>query len=58
MWFAKETGSALLGVAVNDLIAHETAISEQDAQRIAEKVQEILDKKVAAKPVHEVYKEH
>ncbi|TGS37806.1 MULTISPECIES: hypothetical protein [unclassified Mesorhizobium] len=57
MWFAKETGSALLGVAVNDLIAHETTISEQDAQRIAEKVQELLDKKVAAKPVQEVYKE-
>ncbi|TIT24452.1 MAG: hypothetical protein E5W70_03880 [Mesorhizobium sp.] len=57
LWFANETGSALLGVAINDLIADETPISEEDAQRIAEKVQELLEKKVGAKPVQEVFKE-
>ncbi len=56
-WFAKETGSAILSIGVNDLVAHETSISEQDAQRIAEKVEEILEKKVGAKQVQGVFRE-
>ncbi|MDS1135540.1 hypothetical protein [Nitratireductor indicus] len=57
MWFAKETGAALVGMAVTDLIADEPSMSEQDAERIAEKVHQILEKKVGVKPVQDVFKE-
>lgn len=32
LWFAKETGAALIGMAVSDILTEEPAISEQDAQ--------------------------
>ncbi|HEY6632154.1 MAG TPA: hypothetical protein VIZ90_11940, partial [Rhizobiaceae bacterium] len=57
LWFAKETGAAVIGLAVGDLLTDEPAISEQDAQQIAEKVQQILEKRVGAKPVREVFRE-
>ncbi len=56
-WFAQETGSALLGIVVNDLVSDDPSISEEDALRIAEKVQLILEKKVGAKPIQDVFKE-
>lgn len=57
LWFAKETGAALIGMAVSDILTEEPAISEQDAQRIAEEVQRVLEKRIGAKPVQEVFRE-
>lgn len=57
LWFVQETGSALLGIGISDLIKEDTSISEHDAELIAEKVQKILERKVGAKPVQEVFKE-
>lgn len=56
-WFIKESGSALLGLGISELITDDPAITEEDAQRIADKVQQLLERQVGKKPVQDVYRE-
>jgi len=57
MWFVKEGSAALLGHGISELITDDPAITEKDAQRIAEKVHQLLEKQVGKRPVQEVYRE-
>lgn len=57
VWFGQEAGSALLGDTVLGLIKDDPAISEDDAERIAEKVTEILERKIGKKSVQKVFRE-
>jgi len=56
-WFAKEAGAALVGDYVTELLKDDPTISEQDAELIAEKVSEILERRVGKKPVQKVFRE-
>ncbi|MER8603351.1 hypothetical protein NKH48_06120 [Mesorhizobium sp. M1233] len=57
LWFMKEVGAAVLGVGVSLILTNDPAITDQDAERIAERVQQLLERKVAKKPVQDVYRE-
>lgn len=56
-WFAKETAATLWSLAIEDMITNETQISEQDAQKIAEKVKELLEKNVGEKQANDVFRQ-
>ena len=57
LWFAKEFGAAVLGVVVSTILTDDPSISQQDVDRIANKVHELLQQDVGKRPVQEVYRE-
>ena len=57
MWFVQETGSALLGFGVTDILSDDPQISEQEAEQIAKKVEELIERRVGQGPAKEVYRE-
>lgn len=56
-WFAKETASALWSLAIEDMISTESQLSDQDAQKIAERVKELLEQKVGEKQTNDVFRQ-
>lgn len=56
-WFIKEIGAAVLGVGVSSILAPDPRFSEEQENRIAEKVVELIERGVGQKPVQNVYRE-
>ncbi|MCM2396212.1 hypothetical protein NBH19_08985 [Rhizobium sp. S95] len=56
-WFAKETASTVWAMIVEDAIKSEPQLSDQDAEKVAKKVQELLDAKVGERKAAEVVKQ-
>lgn len=57
LWFAKESAAALIGLGIDDVLHGDVTISQQDAEIIADKVLVLLEKRVGAKHVQQVFKE-
>lgn len=56
-WFAKETASAVWTMIVEDAIKSESQLSDQDAEKVAKKVQELLDARVGERKAAEVVRQ-
>jgi hypothetical protein len=56
-WFAKEALSGLIGVFVADIVTDEQQLTDEQANVIAKKIEEIIEKKIGQKPVQDVFRE-
>lgn len=56
-WFAQETASAVWTIAIEDVVKPSSQLSDEDADKVAKKVKDLLDARVGGKQAGEVFKQ-